>query len=126
MWEGVRQHHAEADLLYFADPDHDIDKGEPLVLVECKTPGKGPDAALGQARSYAYWLKPAYYVITDGDYLSVWNYQGGAVPDLPVMEARRNALRESFDQLRAVLNPEAALATRTQERELLGKPQPTD
>lgn len=119
MWEGVRQHRAEADLLYFAGPDHDIDKGEPLVLVECKAPGKGPDAGLGQARSYAYWLKPAYYVITDGDYLTVWNYQGGATPDLRVIEARRTALREGFDQLRAVLNPRAALATRTQKRKLL-------
>ena len=57
MWEGVRQHHAEADLLYFAGDVHDVGKGNPLVLVECKAVGKGPDAGLGQARSYAYWLK---------------------------------------------------------------------
>ncbi len=64
----------------------------PLVLVECKAAGKGPDAGLGQARSYAFWLKPAYYVVTDGDYLTVWNYQGGAVPDVRTCEARRAAL----------------------------------
>ena len=29
MWEGVRQHHAEADLLYFAGDVHDIEKGDP-------------------------------------------------------------------------------------------------
>jgi hypothetical protein len=51
MWEGVRQHHAEADLLYFAGDAHDIDAGDPLVLVECKAAGKGPDVGLGQARS---------------------------------------------------------------------------
>jgi len=124
MWEGVRQHHAEADLLYFAGDLHDTEKGDPLVLVECKAVGKGPDAGLGQARSYAFWLKPAYYVVTDGDYLTVWNYQGGAVPDVRVCEARRAALREKFDELYAVLNPQAALATRQQKIERLAGPQP--
>jgi hypothetical protein len=90
MWEGVRQHHAEADLLYFASDVHDVASGDPLVLVECKAVGKGPEAGPGQARSYAYWLKPAYYLVTDGDYLTVWNYQGAlfrtcgcATPDVP-------------------------------------------
>ena len=124
MFEGVRQHHAEADLLYFAGGEHDIEKGDPLVLVECKAPGKGPDAGLGQARSYAFWLKPAYYVITDSDYLTVWNYQGGAVPDVRVCEATRDTLHEQFGDLYAVLNPEAALATRRQKISRLSGPHP--
>jgi hypothetical protein len=69
MWEGVRQHHAEADLLYFAGDVHDVDKGDP---------------------------------------------QGAAVPDQRACEARRVTLREKFDDLYGVLNPEAALATRQQ------------
>lgn len=125
MWEGVRQHHAEADLLYFAGAVHDTEKGDPLVLVETKAVGKGPDAGLGQARSYAFWVKPAYYVVTDGDYLTVWNYQGGAVPDVRVCEARRGSLAEKFDDLYAVLNPQAALATRQQKIAQLTGPQPT-
>jgi hypothetical protein len=98
--------------------------GDPLVLVECKAVGKGPDAGLGQARSYAYWLKPAYYLVTDGDYLTVWNYQGGAVPDVRVCDARRATLSEKFDELHAVLNPQAALATRQQKIKLLAGSQP--
>jgi type I site-specific restriction endonuclease len=125
MWEGVRQHHAEADLLYFSDDVHDIDKGDPLVLVECKAVGKGPDAGLGQARSYAFWLKPAYYVITDGDHFTAWNYQGGAIPDIRVCEAKRASLREKFDELHAVLNPEAASETRKQKTARLRGGQPT-
>jgi hypothetical protein len=125
MWEGVRQHRAEADLLYFAGDRHDPETGEPLVLVECKAAGKGPDAGLGQARSYAFWLKPAYYVVTDGDYFTVWNYQGGAVPDVRVIEVRRGTLREQFDELYAVLNPEAALAARQQKIKLLTGTGPT-
>jgi hypothetical protein len=104
---------------------HDTEKGDPLVLVETKAVGKGPDAGLGQARSYAFWVKPAYYVVTDGDYLTVWNYQGGAVPDVRVCEARRGSLGEKFDDLYAVLNPQAALATRQQKITRLTGPQPT-
>jgi hypothetical protein len=42
----------------------------------------------------------------------LWSYQGGAVPDVRVSEARRPELRDRFDDLYAVLNPETALATR--------------
>jgi hypothetical protein len=92
MWEGASHRRAEADLLYFADEAHDLEDGQPLVLVEYKTPGKKPGSGAGQARSYAYWVKPAYYLITDGDSLTVWNYQGGAVPDVRVIEVRRTDL----------------------------------
>ena len=47
MWEGVRQHRAEADLLYFACGKHDMETGDSPVLMECKSVGKGPDAGLG-------------------------------------------------------------------------------
>ncbi len=61
MWEGVHHRTAEADLLYFADDRHRLTGGEPLVLVECKDTGKTrPDAGLGQVKSYAFWIKPAY------------------------------------------------------------------
>jgi hypothetical protein len=80
--------------------------------VECKGPGKGPDAGVGQAKSYAYWIKPAYYVTTDGNLTSVYNYQGGAIPDVKVLEVSRTELRDDFDDLYRVLNPGAAAETR--------------
>jgi len=112
MWEGVHHHRAEADLLYFADETHDLEHGQPLVLIECKAAGMKPGTGTGQARSYAFWVKPAYYVITDGDALAVWNYQGGAVPDVQVIEVRRADLRDRFDDLYSILNPDAAAAVR--------------
>jgi len=112
MWEGVRHHRAEADLVYFADETRDLEHGRPLVLVELKAPGMKPGTGTGQARSYAYWVKPAYYVVTDGDLLTVWNYQGGAVPDVQVTEVRRADLRDRFDELYSILNPGAAAAVR--------------
>jgi hypothetical protein len=111
-WEGVHHRVAEADLLYFADATHRTTDGEPLVLIECKAPGKGPVAGVGQVRSYAFWIKPAYYITTDGDFLTVYNYQGGAVPDVKVLEVKRPELRQRFDEIYAVLNPRAARQTR--------------
>lgn len=124
VWDGTSHHRSEADLVYFATDDRDVDTGEPLVLVECKMPGKKPATGLGQVRSYAYWIKPAYYVITDGENLVVWNYQGGAVPDVRVIEVKSGELRERFDDLHAVLNPKAALAARRDKAERLSRPRP--
>jgi hypothetical protein len=64
--------------------------------------------------------------VTDGDYFTVWNYQGGAVPDVRVIEVRRATLREQFDDLYAVLNLDAALTTRRQKIELLAGSQRAD
>ena len=76
--------HVEADLLYFADDKHDVKAGEPLILVECKRlikDEKELQAARDQAHSYALWVIPAYYVITDGKVVSVWDFQGAVAPD---------------------------------------------
>ena len=113
MWEGVHHRVAEADLLYFADGNHTLTGGEPLILVECKSPDKTrPDAGLGQVRSYSFWIKPAYYVTTNGDLLTVYNYQGGAVPDVKVLEVNRSDLQARFDELYRLLNPAAAAEAR--------------
>ena len=111
-WEGVHTRIAEADLLYFADGRRSVDDADPLVLVECKSSDRAPDAGTGQARGYAYWIKPAYYVITNGNVLVAYNYQGGAVPDVKVLDVKRSELRVRFDEIYQVLNPKAALETR--------------
>jgi type I site-specific restriction endonuclease len=115
MYEGVTRKHVEADLVYFADGQHDLDTGEPLVLVEMKASDQEPDAGTGQARSYAYWVKPAYYVTTNGDTVVVYNYQGGAVPDAKVMDFKRADLRDRFDDLYRLLSPQAAARAREEK-----------
>lgn len=112
LWEGVHHRLVEADIIYFADPTHSLDHGEPLVLVECKSPAMAFDAGTGQARSYAYWVKPAFYVTTNGTALIVHNYQGGAIPDLKVMDMTRSELKERFDELYNVLSYDAAVDAR--------------
>lgn len=123
-WEGVHHRVAEADLLYFTDDRHRLTDGEPLVLVECKDIDKGPDSGVGQVRSYSFWIKPAYYVTTNGQVLTVYNYQGGAVPDVKVLELKRSELRERFDELYRVLNPRAAYEARQDKIAKLTPPTP--
>jgi hypothetical protein len=124
-WEGVTRRRVEADLVYFADEHHTLQDGVPLVLVEAKGSDQLPDAGTGQAKSYAYWLKPAYYVTTNGDVIVVYNYQGGAVPDVKVLDIKRSELRERFDDLYRVLNPRAAAEARQAKVDKLTGHSPT-
>jgi hypothetical protein len=112
---GNRPGHVEADLLYFTGEPHDVKKGEPLVLVECKRlikDEKELQAAVNQAHSYALWVIPAYYVITDGRTVSVWDFQGAVAPDREVLKVSQAGLAGSFDELYSRLNPTAAAAAR--------------
>jgi hypothetical protein len=112
---GSRPGHVEADLLYFSDDLHDLKAGEPLVLVECKRllkDEKDLQAAVDQANSYALRVIPAYYVITDGRIVSVWDYQGAVAPDREVLRVDQAELAGRFDDLYSRLNPQAAAAAR--------------
>jgi Type I restriction enzyme R protein N terminus (HSDR_N) len=123
-YAGVQFRVAEADLVYFASECHSVTDGLPLILVEVKDSSQPPDAGTGQAKSYAFWVKPSYYVITNGDALIVYNYQGGAVPDVKVLEIERKELRERFDELYSILNPKAAAEARKQKEARLAGPPP--
>jgi len=112
---GSQPGHVEVDLLYFADNIHDLKEGEPLVLVECKRllkDEKDLQRAGDQAHSYALWAIPAYYVITDGRIVSVWDFQGAIAPDREVLRVNRAELTERFDDLYSHLNPQAAATAR--------------
>jgi hypothetical protein len=117
--------HVEADLLYFADDKHDVKAGEPLVLVECKRLIKDEKellAAGNQAHSYALWVIPAYYVITDGRIVSVWDFQGAVAPDRELLRVSQEELARSFGDLYSRLNPRAAAAARQAKVSRLGSP----
>jgi hypothetical protein len=117
--------HVEADLLYFGDDKHDIGAGEPLVLVECKRLVKDEkqlQAAVDQAHSYALWVIPAYYVITDGRIVSVWDFQGAVAPDRELLRVNQEELAASFGNLYSHLNPTAAAAARQAKVSRMGSP----
>ena len=122
MYEGVTRKTVEADLVYFADERRSLDDGVPLVLVEVKGSAQPPDAGKGQARSYALWVMPAYYVTTNGEAVVVYNYQGAVVPDVKVLDFKRSELRERFDDLYHLLNPKAAADARRPKADILKSP----
>ena len=122
---GASPGHVEADLLYFAGDKHDVKAGEPLVLVECKRlikDEKELQAAVNQAHSYALWVIPAYYVITDGRIVSVWDFQGAVAPDRELLRVRQEELAGSFGDLYSRLNPKAATAARRAKIIRMGEP----
>ncbi len=110
LYEGGSRKRVEADFVYFADADHSK-QGTPLVLVETKSAGHKLDAAIEQARSYANSLRPAYYMVTNGELLTVWNYQG-AIPDVKELEITREELQDRFDELYRLLNRETVIKAR--------------
>jgi len=123
MWEGVTRKPVEADLVYFEDERRSLEDGVPLVLVEVKRPDQPPYAGEGQARSYALWVMPAYYVTTNGEAVVVYNYQGARGKDVKVLDFKRSELRERFDDLYRLLNPNAvADARRPKADQLQGPP----
>ena len=99
MAQGSRPQRIEADLVYFADERRSPDDSDALVLVECKIVIKDLEAAARQVRSYALWLVPAYYVITDAQTVSVWDFQGAIAPDREVLTIKQDELEEKFDDL---------------------------
>ena len=79
-------------------------------------------AAVGQVRSYALWVLPAYYVITDAKLVSVWDFQGAIAPDIEVLRLDQAELDDRFDDLYARLNPEAACLARQNKIDRLEAP----
>ena len=51
-------------------------------------------------RSCCHWRRalPAYYVITDAQTVSVWDFQGTVAPDIEVVNMRQSELAERFDR----------------------------
>jgi hypothetical protein len=96
-----------------------------VVLVECKRllkDEKDLQSAADQAHSYALWAVPAYYVITDGRTISVWDFQGAIAPDRELLRLSQAELAGCFDDLYSRLNPRAATAARRAKVSRLTEP----
>lgn len=114
FWEGVKHRRTEADFVYFASSNHDLTTGNPLVLVECKDATVDVLTGIGQVRSYTFWVKPAYYVVTNGHQLKAFLYLGGPVQDKQVLDLRRQDLEAEFSNVQKYLGYEAAFEAKKQ------------
>jgi hypothetical protein len=56
------------------------------------------------------WVPVAYYVITDGRIVSVWDFQGAIAPDRELLRVSQAELAGSFGDLYSRLHPRAAVA----------------
>lgn len=86
--------------------------GNVLVLVECKAPGHAIEEAIGQAHSYAFWLKPMYYVVTNGALLEAYAFRPGPIPDTRVLRTTRETLQADFDDVYRFLSYQSVLDTK--------------
>lgn len=112
VYEGVNVKHPEADLVYFADDNHDLKSGNILVLAECKAPNRPIEEAIGQAHSYAIWLKPMYIVVTNGIRLDAYMFQPGPIPDARIIRTTREAISKDFDEVYRYLSYQSVVQTK--------------
>jgi hypothetical protein len=108
MFKGVQRIKAEADFVLFNGLSRE--KKDSLLLIEAKKSNKAitPDY-IGQARSYAQEIMPAFYIITNGVQVKVFKFNGMLAPDTQVMDFTQSMLAEKWDELYRYISKEAAI-----------------
>lgn len=106
MFKGVKKTKAEADFVLFKGPGRE--KIDILLVVEAKNNNKGINIDhIGQARSYARELLPSSYIISNGEEIIVYQFNGSLIPDERVMEFNRIHLKDSWEELYMYVNKKA-------------------
>ena len=96
LYDGVHKAHKEADLVTFDGPSRE----DALLIVEAKNSDKGITVDhIGEVRSYAKELFPACYVITNGQKIMVFRFNGMQLKDEKVMDFERSMLDEKWKDL---------------------------
>jgi len=108
MFKGVQKTTKEADVVVFNGPGRG--KKDVLLLIEAKKSDKGISVdQIGQAKSYAQELLPACYIVSDGQQIKVFQFNGMLVPDECVMDFARLELKERWEALYKYVSKEATI-----------------
>jgi len=108
MFKGVQKTTTEADIVVFKGPDRD--EKNVLLIIEAKKGDKGITVEhIAQAKSYAQELLPACYVVTNGQEIKVYQFNGMLAPDDRVMDFDRIELKENWPELFGYISKEATL-----------------
>jgi len=108
MFKGVQKTTTEADFAIFKGPDRD--EKNVLLVVEAKKSDKGITVEhISQAKSYAQELLPACYVVTNGQQIKVYQFNGMLAPDDCVIDCDRVELKERWSELHGYISKEATL-----------------
>jgi hypothetical protein len=106
MFRGVKKIKAEADVVMFDGKSRE--KIDVLFVVEAKSSNKGINIDhIGQARSYAQELLPSNYMISNGEQIIVYQFNGSLIPDEKLMEFERIELQEKWSVFYSYVNKEA-------------------
>ena len=93
MFRGVQKTTTEADFVIFKGTSRD--EKDVLLVIEAKKSEKGISVEhVSQAKSYAQALLPAYYIVTNGQQIKVYQFNGMLAPDDCVMDLDRMELKE--------------------------------
>jgi len=106
MFKGVQRTKKEADFVVFKGADRTEENV--LLVIEAKKSDKGVSVDhIGQARSYARALLPACYIVSNGQQIIVYRFNGMLTPDERVMDFDRSELRGKWNDLYNYVSKEA-------------------
>jgi hypothetical protein len=98
MFIGTRSTKTEADLVVFDGQSRE--RKDVLLIIEAKKSDKDiSEDHIAQAKSYAQVLMPACYIVTNGQRIKVFLFNGSLAPDECVMDFDRSILIEKWDDL---------------------------
>jgi hypothetical protein len=108
MFKGVQRIKTEADFVVFNGLSRN--KEDVLLVVEAKKSDKGITVDhIGQAKSYAQELLPAYYIVSNGQQIIVFQFNAMLAPDERVMDFDRSQLRGKWEDLYNYVSKEATI-----------------
>lgn len=108
MFKGVQRMMTEADFVLFNGSSRD--KEHVLLIVEAKKSNMGISVDhIGQARSYAQELLPACYILSNGQQIIVYQFNGNLIPDERVMDFDRLQLKDKWEEFYSCVSKEATI-----------------
>ena len=108
MFRGVKKTKAEADFVLFNGEGRE--KIDVLLIVEAKNTNKGINIDhIGQARSYARELLPSNYIISNGEQIIVYQFNGSLIPDEKVLDFNRSQIKENWSEFYSYVNKDATI-----------------
>lgn len=121
IYEGVEKKTKKADIVVFNGSSHNYQDGDDVLLViEAKNPkNEIKYDHIGQAKSYAKELTPAFYIVTNGEKVIVFQINGLKCQDERVLEFERSIVNEMWSELYKYVSKEAAIKRKASLKEML-------
>jgi hypothetical protein len=120
VFKGVHKTKAEIDIALFNGQNRERENA--LLIIEGKNSDKGITVDhIGQARAYSQELLPACYVITNGQKIMVYKFNGMLYQDERVMDFDIPALKENWEKLYRYISKDATIKRKEWMREQFSK-----